>query len=78
MSKETIGGKTRDQWEMYLILVKGLAEMVLVSMHTAKDLGDKIAAEAINEIYDALLNLIVLSEFVVDNHDWKEKKKNVQ
>ena len=78
MSKEMIGGKTRDQWEMYLILAKGLAEMVLASMHTAIDLGDKKAAEAINEIYDALLNLIVLSEFVIDNHDWKEKKKNVQ
>ena len=78
MSKETIGGKTRDQWEMYLILAKGLAELVLSSMHTARDAGEKKAAEAINDLYDALLNLIVLSEFVIDNHDWKEKKKNVQ
>lgn len=78
MSKDTIGGKTRDQWEMYLILAKGLAEMVLSSMVTATEVGDKKAAEAINKLYDALLNLIVLSEFVIDNHDWKEKKKNVQ
>ena len=77
MSKDTIGGKTRDQWEMYLILAKGLAEMVLSSMVTATEVGDKKAAEAINKLYDALLKRS-LSEFVIDNHDWKEKKKNVQ
>ena len=78
MSRETIGGKTREQWELYILRAKNVTELLLDSMRSANDNGDQLAAEEINKLYDAMLNIVVLAEFVIDNHDWKEKKKKIQ
>ena len=75
MSKETIGGKTRDQWELYIIQAKHVAQLLLESMHDANNQGDKDAAASIHALYDAQLNIIVLAEFVIEHNDWKQKKK---
>jgi hypothetical protein len=78
LSRETIGGKTRDQWDLYMLRVKHLAQVMDECVGEAHDKGDEYAAEEIYKLFDALLNVIVLAEFVIDHHDWKEKKKNIQ
>ena len=78
MKKETIGGKTRDQWELYVLRAKEMAEVLMESMNEANKKGDMHAAEEIRKLFDAQLNICVLAEFIIDNHDWKDKKKNIQ
>lgn len=78
MSKNTIGGKTKAEWQTYLMLTTRVAQVLMDSMREAADKGDKDAAEEIYKLYDAILNIYVLAEFVVDNHEWKEKKSKVQ
>ena len=78
MSRETIGGKTRDQWDLCILQAKQLAEVIDECIGEAHDKGDDHAAYEIYNLFDALLNIIVLAEFVINHHDWKEKKKRIQ
>lgn len=78
MSRETIGGKDHDQWTLYLLKCQELANLVLNIADQTRNSGFKESADHVLDLYDALLNIYVLAEFVVDHHDWKEKKKNIQ
>lgn len=78
MSKGTIGGKTKSQWILYLLRAKHVAELLLDSIKDAEEAKDKEAVASIYELYDAILNIIVLAEFVIDHNDWKEKKTKIQ